>query len=894
MEEVDIMREIGTPSWFAQPSAAFRPAAYWFWHSLPSQDEMHEQLVDFRDKGFGTILIQVRLALPRSEYLSPAFVKAYTEAVAIMADLGLVAGLYDDYNWTSGQAGGRTVDGADHLREQHLFWSTSAGPEGTIDGIEAPFVKAMGADIAGWLYEGGAPVFDEWQVVTATIHPADRPDVDLCRDVLGSVKIIPENDGCRFVCDEPIPQDHRLTVFLSARCRTSRIINYLLSEAGERFVTVGLEPLAEALGPLMPEPLQFLFFDQPAPNFYSWRQRSGDLGNSILFAEHLPKRIEMALGIPFHTALLALITDLGAETDRIRCRFFEVYTELMYDGFFRPLKAFAQKYRLRLTGHEILPHVGSFALNGGFTSIDPRVVPAVDFFGLDALRDETAVDANNFVAQLAPKLGDSVARAHGRSRAITELYATAVRSERRGSGQWELTPSTLRAQSIRLLLLGARQVLFHALYQTDGQDGDPRLFVNPRFDFAPGLNFEPWWPHHLAIADETARLSAFLEEMVPQTPVALLYPLHTAWAKGPKHAHATHFGAWCEALNDNHCDYMIVDENSLEKAEVRDGRLHVNGLSFSAIALPSISILKSVRTAGILAEFRNAGGEIWASGELPVHACDGELDMDIDITDLSANEPNSQSVATLLKRLHLGGPQISVPAKTRYVTGLDADGFSRIVVFHDGDQPGEASIGMPGGLECEIWNAVDGSVSKVKPATVLQLELQPHQLVCIRLCPRADEEPHTTRLFASLPPSASRSLKDDWTFAADGVEKPHSISVERGWQEQGYASFSGIGIYACRFTLEAAASLVLDLPGVSTAVTAMLDGKPMGSRSFAPYRIALGRVEPGSRLLELHISNTAANRYYADTPYAGDLWPDQSGLTARPQLLFFDNDEIKE
>jgi hypothetical protein len=69
--------EQAAPDWFAVPQSRFRPAAYWFWHSLPSPDEMRAQLTDFRDKGYGTILIQARLALPRSIYLSPAGSRDY-------------------------------------------------------------------------------------------------------------------------------------------------------------------------------------------------------------------------------------------------------------------------------------------------------------------------------------------------------------------------------------------------------------------------------------------------------------------------------------------------------------------------------------------------------------------------------------------------------------------------------------------------------------------------------------------------------------------------------------------------------------------------------------------------------------------------------------------------
>ena len=162
----------GVPGWFARPEPRFRPAAYWFWHSLPSTEEMRAQLADFKDKGYGTILIQARLAMPRHVYLSEAFLACYGQAAAIMAELGLAGGIYDDYNWTSGQAAGRTVEGNDHLRERHLFWASGADAAGGIRGIRAAFAEGMGADIADWLYERGRAVFADWQLVAACRHPA--------------------------------------------------------------------------------------------------------------------------------------------------------------------------------------------------------------------------------------------------------------------------------------------------------------------------------------------------------------------------------------------------------------------------------------------------------------------------------------------------------------------------------------------------------------------------------------------------------------------------------------------------------------------------------------------------------------------------------------------------
>jgi hypothetical protein len=872
---------ISADHWFTDPAARFQPAAYWFWHSLPSRDEMRTQLSDFAEKGYGTILIQTRLAFPRSLYMSPAFLDCYVEAVSMMAELGLVAGLYDDYNWASGQAGGLTIQNADHLRERHLFWATVDSRTGAITSVVAPIIGAMGADIADWLYEGGEARFGNWEVVAAALHPGQVTGADNIRDVTSLVKSIEVENGCTFSVDCEVSEGHRLTVFLSTVCLTSRLPNYLLPEVGERFVEVGLEPYAKALGGLIPATLQFLFFDQPAPGFYKWREIDGNLGNSLLYSPELVRRVEVACGAPIATILLALLYDVGDNTGMLRTRFYKTYADLIHESFFGPLRAFCDNYGLRLTGHEILPHVGGFSLNGGFSSIDPRVAPAVDFFGLDALRDETAVDANNFCSQLSPKLGDSVARANGRSRAMVEIYATALRTERRGAGQWELTPSTLRSQSIRLHMAGARQVVMHGLYQTDGFDDDPRLFVNPRFDFAPGLNFEPWWSHHGEMALETARLSAFLEDFVPATAVAVLYPLHTAWEKGPRHEHARHFGAWCESLAALSCGYMIVDANSLMSAEFGKRTFKVNGLSFAALVLPALSDLELNVMDETLRALQAAGVQIWLSCESLQHSFTENIQIVI-------GEPSCETVGNFVAQLPRPPFVVTADGLVANVIGTDAGNGTRIVLFNDGKSISDAEISGSSDFEFELWHAGNGKRTPTAYASSLDVTLEPEQFICLRVRAFATRSSRPVSIPAPSPlPDRVETLVDGWTFQVSEAASPRPVKVNAGWQLQGFPAFSGTGFYRRQIDLREAARVVLDLPAVFVAVRAYLDGQFVGACHHAPFRFDLGVPSTGAHQLTLEVSNTAANRYYADTPYAGAIWPDESGLTQPPRLLFF-------
>ncbi|MBO9196831.1 carbohydrate-binding protein [Rhizobium sp. 16-449-1b] len=875
---------------FENPTAAFRPSAYWFWHSIPTEEVCHAQLSDFKLKGIGTILIQARLAMPRADYLSPAYLEAYRTAAGIAARLGLKLGIYDDYNWISGHAGGRTVAGRDELRERHLFWSSSEKAQGDISGIHPPFTRTMGADIVEWQHEGSVFEWCEWTVEAALLYSsAAIGNLDEVIDVTARTSIVDsDHASCAYAFDGTIDDGQMLTVFISARSTTSRLINYLLPEAAEQFIAVGLDPLIDVLGDLVPDPVSFVFYDQPAAGFYKWDQISGSLGNSLLFAPSLIDAVASGTGEPFAKSLLALLRDVGPATLQLRAGFYAAYSGLMNEAFSGTLRRWAESKGIELTGHEILPHISAWSLNGGFTSIDPRVALAVDFFGIDSYRHQTAVDSNNFVAQLAPKIGDSVARSNGRSRCVVETYASAERTPVRAAGQWELTLETMRAQAIRLYCLGTRQFLWHGVYQTDGRDHDPTPFANPRFDFGPGINFEPWWSYHDLFAHETARISAFIEPATPRAPVAILYPLQTAYAEGPRHSHATHIGAWCEGLLARRCDFMFVSEADLIKARIDGGRMLVSGLAFDAVILPSASVLQAAETVQALNAFSAAGGMVVSSGDRLSTLRDAAVHSDAIASKHIDRLPGSSDIEALLEVLPSFGPVIagrSGELPWQWV-GQDADGWWRIVLFNDGETAVVSEITFGNGFDCEIWSAATGTTEQTAAFNRPTVTLEPQEVRCLRLRQTAEPvrgEGH----FTTQPPldrARSVSLVEGWTFAPEGSAGFAPISVESGWETQGFAEFSGTGIYRLALEIGDEAEWFLELPEVATVVAARLDGRQVDRLGWRPYRFSLGRLQPGVHSLELRVANTAANRYYADTPYRGDT-VDKSGLSAAPKLI---------
>ncbi|MCY0898057.1 MAG: carbohydrate-binding protein [Firmicutes bacterium] len=904
---------------FRNPRHDHYPATYWFWHRLPTASEIQQQIREMRAGGFRTFLIQPRLAFPLSQYLSDEYFDAYRLAVQEARTHGMHVGIYDEYAWQSGIAGGRTVQGADDLREQHLFWASCETQGGlvtlAISDIH-PSVEALGEDALQWQFEGGVVAWGDWQIVGAVMYPEDIESLRDVEDVTARARLCEETtSGCRIEIALPkAARPYGVTVFVAARCLTSRVPNYLLPETASRFIAVTYEPLWRMLSHEMGTTVRYAFFDQPHPTFFSWAAHHGNLLTSLPYASRLRTRLENTSGLPWRVMLLALVRSVGPNTAAMRCQFYEEFSTLMRQQFLGTLGEWLHRHQLHLTGHEVLGHVNSWHLHGAFQRWDLRVIFGLDYFGVDAYRDVTAVDSEGFAPPLSAKLGDSVARSHGRQGCMVEQYFAGPEPGQY-VGRWDLTLEDLRAHTFRLQMAGARQLLFHAFYQTDGTDADHTPLKNPRFDFAPGINFEPWWPFHGAFAQESARLSAFLAEAQPVTEVALLYPLRTAWAEGPRHPYGDHVAFWARQLMEHGYGYLFIDERDLLEASVEPGMLAIRGHRYPVLILPSVTTVAGPQTLEVVEKFLAQDGLVIASGATPhnyQHPTAADFSAAITWSELSAHYPGMvaypglPSWAEMTRRLDAvarSRPVISSPGRTLAQWVGKEDKAWRLALFNDSYEDVDAVVDLPAPPTfLERWDVSTGEITRVaagvEPSCRLVVRLKPMELYCLRVLtgekPR-ELQPRTAPkacVMTKLMNGKQRfrvELTSNWRFSVfPRTDASVPIDVNRGWEQQGFSDYSGRGVYSCTFSLPhsvGAERWVLHLPSVATAVEVTLNGVMIGRRAWAPYAFTIppGLLRSQANHLELRVYNTAANQYLAGTPYAGQQAP--SGLLAPPYLV---------
>nr|WTB10917.1 hypothetical protein OG546_46415 [Streptomyces antimycoticus] len=892
---------------FRNPDPWHAPAAYWFWHRLPDKDTIRAQVRQMYDAGIRSFQVQARLSYPIEDYLDDDYLAACRAAVGTAAELGMVVGIYDDYNWQTGHAAGRAVTGHDGLRERHLFWiriPAGAG-DGSLSGIRSA-TENLGPAAMDWHYEGGVVAWADWRLEYALVvageqgAAAERPE--LVDRVDGAA------DRCRVRLVEPVPDGAEAIVFVSARCATSRLVNPVDPVAVDRFIEAGYQPFADALGDFFGSTVAYMFFDQPHAVYYDWAERTGDLRSAMPFHQSLAVSIRERWGGRTPQVLAAVLDGADPERLSLRAQFYEHFSGYAMETFLGKLRAWSHAHGLRQSGHEVLGHVGGWALDTAFANWDLRVNFGLDHFGVDGYRDLTAVDAQDALVQLSPVLGDSVARHHGRGGTMVEQYfVTPPEGGTPWSGHWGLTLQELRTTAINHHLQGMRQMIFHGFYQTHGHGDDHESLRNPRFDFPPGINFEPWFTdHHPRFALESARLSEFLEPVSPQHDVAVLYPLRTVWTAGQLGEQASAMGEWARALTEARVGFHLVDERDLDAAAVEEGAVCFGDRRYRVLVLPAVTTLRSAASLRRLRRLAESGVRVLAGGATPTVYQEGPQTAAEDWADLApaaevfAVVPEEEVLRGLVAQRGRAEPTLRVPAGSavRWRGGPDAgDGF-RFACFTETE--GTVELLLPDGpWHIEEWEAADGTVRALGAAeNPVALRLEQNALRLLRVYRGAEpasgwadvtEDSEAAAGHGTREWSAPEALESGWLLevAEDAYEEAgtrRDIAVTCGWERQGLPAFAGTADYVRQIELDAPVPLELTLPAVAGAVIVSVNGVRAGARAWAPYRVTIpaDALRPGVNELRVRVAPSAANRYYAGTGLRAG--PEPCGLLAPPLL----------
>lgn len=365
------------------------------------------------------------------------------------------------------------------------------------------------------------------------------------------------------------------------------------------------------LGPAVIQKWIEIFFDQ-------YRQRLGDrlgkslvaygpdersvLSGNILYSDELRDRFRREKGYDPLPDLAALFLDIGPQTDRVRCQYYDVMDTLLEENLYEPTTRWLHEHKMK---HVTIATWGRDDLLGQTSNYGDflRMMKHFDMPG-----NEDSVQSGPSGAFIDTKLSSSIAHLNGRKRVGICTYW--------GMG-WGFTPEQNIARTNVNHALGAN------LHNTNGVLytllAGRNEFVPPHIHF-----YQPYWQTWRTFTDYVSRLAYVLSQGRHRADVALLYPLstiHAHWHNGSKFDQAADEAqrsafAVAKAVYARSLDFDFIDEDRLAKAKIGDGKLNLAEIEFPVVVLPKMTTIRADAMAR-LRDFVVAGGTLVVLREPP-------------------------------------------------------------------------------------------------------------------------------------------------------------------------------------------------------------------------------------------------------------------------------------
>ena len=289
----------------------------------------------------------------------------------------------------------------------------------------------------------------------------------------------------------------------------------------------------------------------------------------------------------------------GPGTVQIRCAANDIAAALLEEAFFKPLFDWHEKYGM-LCGYDQCHR--SADPQGG----DQRYV---DYF--KTMR-HYQVPGNDMDGDAKPHQG--IADLYHRPRVWLEGFH---------SSGWGQTLEEIAT-------------LLHPFYANGSTLYDPHAIYysihGSYWEWAPpdtGWR-QPYFADYPVLADYVSRLSYVLSQGTHVTDLAVLRPTsavhaYAGFTENPAAERCSDVYWKCqESLRAEQLDYLVMDEDSLARAEVADGAIKVSGMTLHAIVLPSARVLGSAAIKN-LAAFSASGGLAIVAGDAPGWPADRTL-----------------------------------------------------------------------------------------------------------------------------------------------------------------------------------------------------------------------------------------------------------------------------
>jgi hypothetical protein len=586
-------------------------APFWFWNGDMRPEEMERQLRAMKEAGINSVVFHPRSGLggdfghgEMEYYLSETYFDRFKSALETSRRLGLKVILYDEYNWPSGQGGGRVLKGG-------LVGTRQVSPNPEYIAKHLAMVEvAVGAEghrESSWKVPDG-------KLVGVIAAQADRNGLlrstfrNLTAEASeGSLKWqVPEGDWRLMFFmqrDSPPSGGPGTTGEVSPCCP-----DLMNPAAVDKFISVTHEEYYRRFPEYFDSTITGIFTDEPG---FLNNRIDGVFPNTVPWTEALPEFFARKKGYSLIDSLPLVWVGESEENAKVRYDFWDALSTLYMETYFGKIHDWCQAHKIESVGH-VLEDTLRFH----------RTFEGGDYFKTMRYMSRGGVDqiGSRRFGLINPKLASSAARLFGVPHALSETF---------GAYGWGLTLEQMKAIINWHATSGIDTEILHAFfYSIEGQR---------KQDSPADLFYHQLWRDQFPRFVEDASRTLYLADRGRQvTDVAIFYPATAIMTEGglmnfvPLAKMEEYFLTASVAIRGGQHDFNDVDELALAGNEdlgvpvsVSATGLNVNGHTYSVVVLPAVPSI-SGEAAKTLEKFYQSGGKIIALGTLPARCTDGQ------------------------------------------------------------------------------------------------------------------------------------------------------------------------------------------------------------------------------------------------------------------------------
>ena len=677
---------------FANPSGESRLLPIWHGGPFETVEARLEKAVR---QGFGGVVCNMPWG-PVSKPVGQRYVEdesawpGFVRQVELAKKAGLSLWLYDEWGWPSGSAGDLTLRGHPELEQTGWFYARTDVKGGGKAELQMPpgrFQAAIAAELdadgklTGKFVDIASAVRDDLPVPEQFARAKTKPVDATERPRLGLAKTRAEIKTGPLVWEAPTGADWRIYaitedyVFECTQAEGKgmpvkfRYPNPLVKAATERFLEVNHGAYAKRLGDDLGKYFTATFCDEPSINArFSRPMPYRVLPSAPGLADRYRARTEgrdIVRDIPY----LADVAADGELSGRLRIAFWDEVGKMYAENFFGTISKWCRDHGFLSGGHLMGEERFAFHVAGYgnfFRCLKTLDCPSIDCLYSDPTR----------MPLTAALFAGSARELVGANRAMVEISSHVE----------------LHCQKPRVV--GADEI----------QGALNRMLWS-------GINTFASYYEHYRYPDEvwrtinlrTARIATvFSEGGHSAAPVAVLLPIKDMMRvhvplevdrldeRTPIRALQDVFDGAVKSLYEAGRCFMVIDEETVEKSEIRGDELSFGNLRWKVLLLPGVKTL-SASTRVKLKAFTSSGGVLLKTdvGIDAAEKVDAVLEQDVDFRNYAERVPN--------------------PIRTAHRRTLIGDVF---LILNDSAKPYRGSLRLCGNpKDVTLWNPSDGSHS---------------------------------------------------------------------------------------------------------------------------------------------------------------------------------------